>query len=290
VPALAASRQTPAPSSAALSIPGSAPARAAPPTTAAAPPPAAEPGPPPETVLPPLTPSAAAVSEKPLHALHQKATLKWSSLDAYACRIRRREVVAGQQKPEEIIEAQFRKQPFSVYCKWVGAEAKGREMIFVQGQHDNLIHTLIAAGDVPLLAAGSRFKVAPDSLLVKNRTRYPISEAGVGALIERFGKLVDALDRNDPRAGAAKYLGQVKRKEFEERVEVVLQTILPGSEPLLPTGGQRHWCFDVEHGLPVLIVTQDAAGREVEYYCHDRFTFPGQYSDDDFDPERRWAK
>ena len=92
---------------------------------------------------------------------------------------------------------------------------------------------------------------------------------------------------DDDRAGAKPKL---KRKEYEASVEVVIQTIAPGWDPLLPAGGQRLWCFDAEHGLPVLIVTHDEASREVEYYCHDRFEFPAPYTDDDFNPERRWSK
>ncbi|MCI0682302.1 MAG: DUF1571 domain-containing protein [Gemmataceae bacterium] len=241
-------------------------------------------------VLPPLTPSEPAASDNPLRALHARAALKWSQLDAYGCRIRRREAIAGQPRPEEIIAAKFRKEPFSVFFEWLGPEAKGREVVYVQGQHGNLIHTLTAPGDIFLMPGGTRFKIAPDNLLVKNKSRYPITEAGVGALIDRFGELAQALERGDPRAGSAKYLGQLKRKEFETKVEVVVHAIAPGWEPLLPSGGQRLWCFDPEHGLPVLIVTHDNLEREVEYYCHDRFEFPGRYRDDEFDPDKLWSK
>ena len=242
------------------------------------------------TTLPPLTPADPGASDTPLQAVQRKAATKWASLEAYACRMRRREVVAGQPRPEELIEAKFRKEPYSVSLKWIGPEAKGREVIYVQGQHGNLIHTITASGDIFLVPGGSRFKVAPDSLLVRNKSRYSITEAGVGALIERFGKVVEGVERNDPRTGTLKHLGQLKRKEFEEKVEVVLQSIPAGLEPLLPAGGQRLWCFDPEHGLPVLIVTHDDTNREVEYYCHDRFEFPARYSDGVFNPDNLGKK
>jgi uncharacterized protein DUF1571 len=289
LPAVTASMNKPPDYAPALYIPGSAE-----PTTVKTntPLPAAPPASPETTelTLPPLTPTEPTISDHPLRALQQRAVVKWASIDGFACRMRRREVVAGQQKPEELIEAHFRKEPFSVYFKWLGPEAKGREVIYVQGQHGNQIHTLTAAGDVVLIPPGTRFKVSPDSMFVKNKSRYAITEAGVGSLVERFGKLIDAVEHNDPKAGTVKYLGQLKRKEFEEKVEVVLQSIPPGAEPQLPGGGQRLWCFDPEHGLPVLIVTHDETNREVEYYCHDRFEFPPRYSDEHFDPERRWAK
>jgi hypothetical protein len=231
-----------------------------------------------------------AEAQSPLRALHARARQKFESINAYEMRMRRREVVAGKAKPEELIEARFRREPFSVYFKWVGPEAKGREVVYVHGAHGGMIHTLTAKNDVPLMPAGMRFKVAPDSPMVKGKSRTSITEAGLGSLIDRFGKLVDAVERGDARHGTAKAMGAFKRTEFEQKVEGVMQTIPPGVEPLLPGGGQRLWCFDIEHGLPVLVVTHDEQSREVEYYCHDRFAFPPHLGDEAFDPEVLWRR
>jgi hypothetical protein len=231
-----------------------------------------------------------AETENPLRTLHRRAKQKFESINAYEMRMRRREIVNGKSNPEELVEARFRREPFSVYFKWVGPQAKGREVVYVHGRHGSLIHTLTAAGDVPLMPAGMRFKVAPDSPMVKGKSRTSITEAGLGSLIDRFGKLVDATERGDAGLGTAKPMGAFKRTEFEEKVEGVIQTIPPGVEPLLPGGGQRLWCFDIEHGLPVLVVTHDDQNREVEYCCHDRFAFPPHLSDDAFDPEVLWRK
>jgi hypothetical protein len=239
------------------------------------------------TELPPLV---AANQEHPLRTLHRRAKLKFDSLSCYEMRMRRREVVAGKPKPEELIEARFRREPFSVYFRWVGAEAKGREVVFVQGQQGNLIHTLTAKDDVFLIPAGTRFKIAPDSPMVKSKSRYPITEAGLGSLIDRFGKLAEAVERGDHRLGTAKCLGAFKRKEFEDKVEGVVQAIPPGVEPLLPGGGQRLWCFDLDHGLPVLVVTHDEQDREVECYCHERLQFPTHLDDDAFNPDKLWKR
>jgi len=224
----------------------------------------------------------------PLRDLYQKAADKHATLDSYTLRLRRREVVGSQNRPEELLLFKWRKEPWSVYLKWLGTEGKGREVVYVKGRYDNALHTLTAAGDIPLLPAGRRFKLSPDGMLVKSKSRYPITEAGLGGLIERFGRLVDALEKGDSREGTAKYLGQLKRPEFENKVEAVLQTIPPRSDPHLPRGGQRLWFFDPVLHLPMLLITQDETGREVEYYCHDRFMFPVNLTDDDFNPDVLW--
>jgi hypothetical protein len=225
--------------------------------------------------------------EERLRLLHRQATHRISLMDTYALRMRRREAVGGKTKPEEVIECKFRQAPFSVHMKWVGTEGKGREVIYVQGQHDGMIHTLTAAGDIPLLPGGQRFRVSPDSAMVRNRSRHSIKEAGIETLVERFGKLVEDHTRSAGQR-PLRYVGLLKRPEFEQKVECVFQVIPAKSEAAFPNGGQRLWFFDGELGLPVLIVSLDEQKREVEYYCFDRFQYPAHLTDADFHPDRVW--
>ncbi len=67
-----------------------------------------------------------------------------------------------------------------------------------------------------------------------------------------------------------------------------MQSIPPKSDPHLPRGGQRLWFFEPTVSLPMLIITTDETGREVEYYCHDRFMYPVHLTDDDFNPDVLW--
>jgi hypothetical protein len=82
----------------------------------------------------------------------------------------------------------------------------------------------------------------------------------------------------------------VRRPEFAQPLEEVVQSLSARCDPLLPAGGQRHWFFDTEQHLPLLITATDQAGREVEYYCHDHFIAPANLDDNDFNPERLWGK
>jgi hypothetical protein len=225
-----------------------------------------------------------------LRALYEKAAQRYQTMESYMMRLRRREVVGGKARPEELMLVKFRQEPWSVYFKWIGPEAKGREVVYVKGRPGNEIHTLTAAGDVLLLPAGQRFSISADSVLVKSKSRYPITEAGLGSSIHKFGSLVEAVEKGDERQGTVKYLGRVKRAEFEEPVEGVEQTVPPESDPHLPKGGKRWWYFDTTLGMPVLIVTHDETGREVEYYCHDHIQSPVRLDDDDFNPDKLWPK
>ena len=213
---------------------------------------------------------------------------RYQTIDSYIARFRRREVVSGKPTPEELMLIKFRKDPWSVYFKWLGTEGHGREVVYVNGRYENKLHTLLAAGDNMLLPAGSRFSLAPDSMLIRAKSRHSIQEAGIGTLIDQFNHLVAANARGDTRLGTLHYLGPIKRAELDQPCEAVEQVIPPGSEPGLAKGGQRLWVFDSASGLPVLVTARDETNKEVEFYCYDRIEYPVHLTDDDFNPEVIW--
>jgi hypothetical protein len=285
-----------------LQIPGPAPQASAPPSPVSpnelpSPAPrAAPPAPTPERGIPVArsqTPPAQADASAPLRELYRLAQQRYATVDGYVVRLKRREQVGGKLGSEEVIQLKFRKEPWGVYLRWIGETAKGREVVYVKGRHGNQIHTLTCAADSPLgsLGAGKHVQLAPDNPLVTSRSRYTITDTGVGALIDRYGQILESCERGENRLGTLKHLGPLKRQEFEDPVEAVLQFIPAGVEPGLPRGGQRFWYFDTT-GLrfPVLIQTVDERGGLVEYYCYDNFLFPGRFSDDEFDPDRLWNR
>ncbi len=70
----------------------------------------------------------------PLRELYQRAAQKHATMDSYALRLRRREVVGTTSRPEEILLLKWRREPTSVYLKWLGNEGKGREVVYVKGR------------------------------------------------------------------------------------------------------------------------------------------------------------
>jgi hypothetical protein len=219
----------------------------------------------------------------PLRTLHRQAEQRYASLDGYLVRLRRRELVDGRSLPEEIILLKVRREPWAIYMKWLGQESKGRELTWARGRGGDQVHILAAPG-------GKRSAAPADSAAALGR-RHPVTEVGVSAHIERFGRVLDAVERGDGRLGTLRPLGPIRRREFGQPVEAVMQTIPPGAERALPSGGQRFWFFDPQVRLPVLIVTQDPDNNDVEYYCYDQFHFPAAaYRDDEFDPDRLWSR
>jgi hypothetical protein len=231
--------------------------------------------------------SGAPMTAKQLVADAQK---EYAGIDSYIVRLTRREVVGTKQSPEEVMAFKFRKQPWSVYFKWLSKEGLGREVILVRGKYEGKLHTLLAAGDVPFIPAGRRMALDPENILVRNATRHPVTNAGIGAGIDRLALVLSATERGDNKQGVLQLVGPVERAEFD-RPAYGLEHVLPaGLDPSLPKGGRRLYFFHPENRLPTLIVAKDERGREVEYYFHDRLLPNVKLDDDDFDPDRLWAK
>ena len=251
-------------------------------TAAAALPPAAqlaEPPPPPPAARPPADPL------DDLRRLHAEAARQFASLNGYTARLTRREQVNGKSKPEEVMLCKFRRQPFSVHFKWVGTTAKGREVVYVQGQHQNKLHTLTSATDSVFLKAGSRISLPLTDPNVVKASRHSIAEAGLGSTVEHLGRAVAAEERGARRL---RYLGKVNRPEFRTALEGVEEQMPPGADPSLPRGGRRLYFFDPASHLPVLLLAYDERGQEAEYYRYEDLRYPVQLTDDDFNPDRLW--
>ncbi len=227
-----------------------------------------------------------------LRELHDRAARRYAEIDDYICRFRCREFVQGRHEPENILEFRYRKQPESRYFKWVGGALVGREMVYVRGKYDDRLQIRTGSGD-PI--SGFRISLDPHSPRATANSRRTVDEAGIGHLIEEFGKRLTEHEQANGTGGFLRYAGRVERPESEAALECVEQSIPPGAERHLPRGGRRFWFFNQdsrthEYQLPMLIITEDETGREVEYYCFDRMNTNVGLSTEEFDPERLWRR
>jgi hypothetical protein len=221
--------------------------------------------------------------------LLQQAAARCATLDSYIVRLTRRETVKGKLGPEEIIAFSFRKQPFSVHFKWLGKTAEGREVVYVKDRYDNKIYTKVAAGDSLLLPAGARLALSPDNPLVRGASHHPITDAGVYRCVEMLIAVLDAQEHGDRRYGTLTVLPPQRRPEYPQPIQTMERILPPGVEPDLPRGGRRLIYFDPDWQLPMLVITYDDKGNEVEYYHYDRLITPVHLDDDDFNPDKLWG-
>src|SRR5262245_34743897 len=264
------------------------PANPPPPAKLTSPPQQSEPSPiQPVMYQLPETPDSKPDADAP-RRLHRDAVAAYARQPSYIARLKRREWANGRPRPEETLIFKFREDPWSVHFKWLGQEGHCREVLYVRGQHGDKLHILTAANDVPFTPGGRHLALALDTVLVRASSRYPITEAGIGRLIERYGRLLDAVDNKQPGA-AAKYFGPTQRPEYPGLLEGVECQLPANFAPEVPQGGKRLVFFDPTTKFPVVTATYDPNGQEVDYACFDRLQLEVRLDDDDFNPEL-WDK
>lgn len=228
-----------------------------------------------------------------LQTLYDRAEQRFASIHTYIVRFKRRETIGQRTLPEDNLLMKFRKEPFSIYLKSLdGSPTSGREMIYVRGRFNNQLQ--IKAGKYDIMP-GMRLEMDLHSPRATMNSRRTLDEAGFGNMIARFGVALAEMDSGKRPPNSLRYLGPQSRPETRQRLEGAAQIVPPGFEKHLAHGGRRYWFFSAEptaaeYGLPVLIITLDETGREVEYYFSDRLCVNVNLGDRDFDPDYLWGK
>jgi hypothetical protein len=192
----------------------------------------------------------------------------YAGVSDYTARFIRREVVAGHQRSAEEALLKFQR-PGRIYLRWTAGAPSGREIIFVPGRDGDraLVHE-------PGLVSG-RFTLlmAPDHRRILAESRHPITDVGLGRLID--------LVASNVRRGAAR--GDVQLTDHGDdghgrRIEL--------SFPRDPSLGYycRRFLTTLRHGLPVSAAVHDFDGRLVAEYAYHDLRLNHGLTDTDFDP------
>ena len=103
----------------------------------------------------------------------------------YSCLFVKRERIQGQLGQENLIDMRVRTQPFSVYLRWMGPPTfAGQEACYVAGANNGQlrVHSTGLAGAIGFVS------VSPTDPRVMQNNRHPITDAGIGHLIEIYGQ------------------------------------------------------------------------------------------------------
>ncbi|WP_422929911.1 DUF1571 domain-containing protein [Singulisphaera sp. PoT] len=105
---------------------------------------------------------------------------RYAEINDYTCTFYKRERIDGKLHHPHVMSMKSRTKPSSIYFKFVTPN-KGREAIFVTGKHKGKI----VCHDVGLgkFFAGT-MHLDPKGTMAMGENRHPITEAGIGQLIE----------------------------------------------------------------------------------------------------------
>jgi hypothetical protein len=118
-------------------------------------------------------------------ALVARARKAYAKIKDYSCTMIKRERLDGELSPNNVITLQVRKKPFSVSMVWQEPKAsEGQECVYVTGKYDGKMRVKLPG----FLGSLGYISLATDDERVGKESRHKVTEAGLGALIERCGK------------------------------------------------------------------------------------------------------
>lgn len=207
-------------------------------------------------------------------ALLRKAESAYETVMDYTTLFRRQERIGGELKPEETIFLKFKK-PFKVYMRWLEGPHAGREAIYAKGAYGDkfLVH------ETGIFARFFVVALDPAGAHVLEESRFPVTEIGIGRLIERLA--VDTRRAWKAEAPALRELGKSRSGRMEIlEVEAALSKHLREefSYSRITLG------IDVASGLPVKASFYDWDGYLVGRYGYENLRLNPGLEEAEFDP------
>lgn len=209
--------------------------------------------------------------------------VRYASIRDYTCTFVKRERVNGELMPQNIMHMKARTQPRSFYFKFQTPN-KGREAIWVAGRHKDKV----VAHDVGFgkLLAGTMY-LDPRGTMAMEGCRHPITEAGIGALIDEVAKhwaVELTLGESELKFHPGMHIGP--------RACTMIESTHPTRQPHFKFYKVKLY-VDHEHGLPIRVEAYDwprhpgAAGELQEEYTYVDLRVNVGLTDSDFDPNNR---
>jgi outer membrane lipoprotein-sorting protein len=197
---------------------------------------------------------------------------RYQGVTDYTANFLKQEVVDGKLLPRENITLKFRK-PFSVYMRWRMGPHEGREVLYVQGKYDGKLigHEGGFFGFITL-------SLDPKGPRAMKGSRYPITEAGIGKIIDRVLTDVERAD-----AQGALQFTEVGTGELFGRKVRQITILLPESPNQGYSAPKMKLWIDTENGLPIQAEFFDWDGRKVESYAYKDLKLNAGLTDLDFD-------
>ena len=166
----------------------------------------------------------------------------------YTCTLVKKERINGELTPENVAAMGVRNEPFSVDLCWLQPKAvAGQEACYVAGKNDGKMRVRSAG----LLGVVGFVSMDPADPRCQKTSRHPITEAGIGNLIQRvLGRWEVERKLNITRVRIGEY-------EYNKRRCVRVETIHPTNPDNQFLCYRTVVYFDKENHLPIRIEGYD---------------------------------
>ncbi len=216
---------------------------------------------------------AAGESEADFLRLLARADSAYAEVRDYTATMTSVERVKEALEPENRILLKFQR-PFKVHLRWVEGPAKGREGLYVPGAYDGKFILAEPEGIAKFFVA----RLDPSDPRVLERSRHPVTDVGIGRLLEIVGDNA----RRAAREKVLRFHDHGLAEVAGRRVRQV-EAVLPKDAGAGYYGYRVTLTFDEEHHLPIRVVVYDWTDRLVEDYTYSRLVLNPGLRAADFD-------
>ena len=210
----------------------------------------------------PLLPKVALASDSPdPHQLILSTRASFASVKDYTAIFIKQERINGKMRPPETVSMKFQK-PFKIYMKWIAGAKQGQEVLYVKGENGGKVLAHPGFGGFiggMLTLILPTFAISPDGPTAMKDNLHPITDAGIGNLIETIiSNNSIALANNDLKLF---FRGEAK---VDGRPALVVERILPKVEGYPAHRAKLY--IDKEYNLPVKLVLHDWSNQLIANY------------------------
>jgi hypothetical protein len=205
----------------------------------------------------------------------RQADAAYDRVAGYTAVFHKQQRVAGKLLPAETILLKCRKQPFSLYMKWIRAPYKGSELLYVAGWNEDRIR----AHRGGILRFITRNLDPRDPGLMAGNLR-PVTSTGIGYLLETVATNI----RKAIEAGELTF-SERGRESVYGRNTHILEVVFPKDRAEVYDGHRYVINQDVGSKILVRIRVYDRDDRLVENYGYENLNLDAPLTDADFDPE-----
>ncbi len=142
-------------------------------------------------------------------SLLEEGCRRLAGISNYTAVFSKQERIDGEICDGEVMQLKLRHEPFSVYMKWLDGD-KGREVLYVEGQHDGKLLVKLGGWKGRLLPA---LKLDPIGSLALRTSRHPITQMGLLAVV----KTLIEKRRRDLRSDSGVHCRMVGNQQFNQR-------------------------------------------------------------------------
>lgn len=201
----------------------------------------------------------------------ERGRASYARLSDYTAVLEREERIGGRLLRQGGIRIRFRK-PFSVRMEWTEGGMRGTAALYERGKNGGKV--LARKGG---LLRFLRLSLAPDDPRILKENRHPITEIGIGRILDVIGGEYDRSRRANEGEWTVEGGGTVGGRETW-----TCQAVLPPGKGYY--GRVLVFDLDRETFLPVRAAVYGDGGEMLEEYAYGELAVDVGLSDADFDP------